>query len=156
MLFVLVRSKVCNESWVQKLTTFNSWALAAPILVSKVLFSSNKIFTEFRIKARIMMQQSRTSTPHAPSGQHRNQLTLFLASAFLLASASLCFSSSSFCVCQRIQAECTRGSDRFVERWYLQAGMTQPRARTSTAHIDGWHSTAVPRWEMACLHAFTK
>ena len=37
-----VSSKVCNESWVQQLTPFDSWTLTAGILLSKVLFFSNK------------------------------------------------------------------------------------------------------------------
>ena len=34
--------KACNESWVQQLTTFDSWTLTGGILLSKVLFFINK------------------------------------------------------------------------------------------------------------------
>ena len=36
----LVICKVCNESWVQQLTPFDSWTLTAGILLSKVIFFS--------------------------------------------------------------------------------------------------------------------
>ena len=38
----LVSCKVCNESWVQQLTPFASWTLTAGILLSKLIFITNK------------------------------------------------------------------------------------------------------------------
>ena len=39
---LLDKTKACNESYEEQLPDFDSWALTAGILLSKVLFFSNK------------------------------------------------------------------------------------------------------------------
>ena len=42
LVLTLVQTKACNKSYEEQLPDFDSWALTAGILLSKVLFFSNK------------------------------------------------------------------------------------------------------------------